>query len=355
MRRQKVVRCAIVVFCLLAAARPVRPADQISVRTLVPTFTSSTSLGANASTILALRLWTTLRPRPNPNPKDLYFGSGQIEWSERVIESTPDAANQMALETGSDLALWGGVEEYGSGIVVLANLRVVRDRPATDTLQKWVVKFRDQRIELRLPSNNYQFSPLVIPKDVAAKYSRPNQITVCEQKSPDCAGRRLGSPFRSIRIDGDFALVRQPSGATGWVLLPDLSQAQGEVIDFTAALISYLRGDFEQAEQLFSRVRDSRTDSLVHNDATLLAGVSRFRRGEGIDGVRSAHEQNPYSRFGVQALVMANISMAQAAQSGESRTANLKEANSLIESYRHLFSDTDPWLVGVVRSLSPPN
>ncbi|QIG91132.1 MULTISPECIES: hypothetical protein [unclassified Bradyrhizobium] len=355
MRRQKIVCCAIAFFCLLAAGLPARCADRVSVRTLVPTFSSNTSLGANASTVLALRLWTTLRPRPNPNPKDLYFGSGQIEWSERVTENSPEAANQMALETGSDLALWGGVEEYGPGIVVLANLLVVRNRPATDDLQKWVVNYRDQQIELRLPNTNYQFSPLVLAKDVTAKYSRPNQITVCEQKSPDCAGRRLGSPFRSIRIDGDYALVRQPSGATGWVFLPDLSKAQGEVIDFTAALISYLRGDFEQAERLFSRVRDSQTDSLVHNDALLLAAVSRFRLGDGIDGLRSAHEQNPYSRFGVQALVMANISLAQAAQSGESRAASLKEAGSLIEAYRHLFPDTDPWLVGVIRSLRSSN
>jgi hypothetical protein len=354
MRRQK-IGCSAIAFLLLTVTQPARSEDRVSVRTLVPTFSSDTSLGANASTILALRLWTTLRPRPHPNPRYLNFGSGQIEWSQRVIENSPDAANQIALETGSDLSLWGSVEKYGPGVVVLANLHVAQNRAATDNLQKWIVKYGDQQLELKLPNSSYQFSPLVLSNDVVAEYSRPNQIRVCQEKKSDCDGNRLGSPFRSIRIEGDFVLVRQPSGATGWVALPDLSQAQGEVIDFTAALISYLRGDFEQAEQLFSSVRDSKSDSLVHNDASFLAAISRFRRGQGIDVLRTAHEQNTYSRFGVQALVMANLSSAQTSKPGQGRTARLKEAEGLIGSYRHLFPATDPWLVGVTRSLRSAN
>jgi hypothetical protein len=339
----------------LTIVEPACPADQISVRTLVPTFAGTTSLGANASTVLALRLWTTLRPRPNPNPNGLYFGSGQIEWTRRVIENSPEAANEAALQTESDLALWGDVEEYGSGVVIVANLVIARQRNATELLQKWIVQFRGQQLELGLPNSSYQFSPLVVSNEVVAKYSRPNQIRVCQQKIPGCDGTRLGNPFRSIRIDGDFALVRQPSGATGWVYLPNLSDAQGEVVDFTAALISYLRGDFEQAEQLFVKVRDSKSDSLVHHDATLMAGLSRFRRGQGIGELRMAQKQNPYARFAVQALAMANIAEAASSETGESKTARLKEAGDLINSYRHLFSGKDPWLISVDRALRPNN
>ena len=240
--------------CLLAGAERADAAG-FAVQTLVPTFGGSTSLGANVSTILALRLWTTLRPRPNPNPNNLDFGTGQIKWSTRVIEGPRQAALKEALDTRSQLALWGAVAEYGPGVIVTSNLTVSPSHVAGGRRQIWAVAVRSVRVELGLPNSSYQFSPLVLGSGVVAKYSRPNQIRVCSDKRADCSDATpLGDPFRVIRLEGDFVLVRQPDRSIGWVALPDLSEAQGEVVDFTAALISYLRGDFEQAESYFTRV-----------------------------------------------------------------------------------------------------
>ncbi len=346
MWRQKVACCAGIVVCLQVSVLQAWAAESFAVKTFVPTFTGATSLGANVSTILALRLWTTLRPRPDPNPDNLYFGVGEIAWSRLSLEETPDAAMRAAAETGSQLALWGTVEEYGPGVVVAANLVV-----PTGARQTWAVTPRNGRLELGLPNISYQFSPMIISDDVVAKYSRPNQIRVCKTKQLDCDGATLGNPFRAIRLEGDFILARQPSGATGWAWLPNLSQAEGEVVDFTAALISYLRGDFEQAENYFAKVRDSKAESLVRNDSALLAAVSGFRRGHGIAALRAAHAQNPYSRYAVQALVMADIASAVTPNQGADKDAALKEAARLVESYRHLFAPGDPWLVAVDRSL----
>ena len=146
-------------------------------------------------------------------------------------------------------------------------------------------------------------------------------------------------------MEGDFTLVRQSSGNVGWVALPNLSEAQGEVVSFTAALISYLRGDFEQAETYFSTVRDSKADRLVQNDAALLAGISSFRRKKAIEGLQAAHKQNPYSRFAVQALVMANVSLASDLDAGETRNVYSGQGRQLMSSYRHLFAPDDAWLV----------
>src|SRR5262245_43599209 len=137
-------------------------AENFNVKTLVPTFGGATSVGANVSTILALRLWTTLRPRPNPNPNNLFFGVGQIEWSERVIEDSPDAALQVANETRSHLALWGSVEEYGRGVVVTASLAVPTGQAVLRARQTWTVTVQDIRLELGVPNSSYQFSPLVL-------------------------------------------------------------------------------------------------------------------------------------------------------------------------------------------------
>jgi hypothetical protein len=350
MWRQRLTCCLFVLASLGLGAQS-RAAEQLTVRTLVPTFSGSTTLGANVSTILALRLWTTLRPRPNPNPNYLYFGFGEVKWSRRVIEDSPDAATQAAAQTGSDIALWGDVEQYGAGIVATSNLVVPPGRSSVDTRQKWVVTNRNVKLELGLPNVSYQFSPLILGDNLVAKYSRPNQIRVCDTQVVDCNGTALGDPFRSIRLQGDFVLVRQPSGATGWVSLPNLSEAQGEVVDFTAGLISYLRGDFEQAEGYFARVRDAKANSLVRNDAALLAGVSQFRHGAGIEALKSAHVQNPYSQYGVKALVMAEIATAGGSGPGDVRTTNVMEASRLVASYRHLFAPNDPWLVNADRSL----
>jgi hypothetical protein len=343
-------RAGIAVCLLFSAEGGARAAENFTIKTLVPTFGGPTNLGANVSTILALRLWTTLRPRPNPNPDRLYFGVGHIEWSRRVIDESPDAAVKAAVENRSHLALWGAAEEYGPGVVVTSNLVIPASQAVAGQRQTWTVTVRNVRLELGLPGSSYQFSPLVISNDVVSKYSRPNQIRVCPQKRLDCDGPLLGNPFRAIRLDGDFVQVRQPSGTVGWVALPNLSEAQGEVVDFTAALISYHRGDFEQAERYFTAVRDSKSESLVRNDAALLAGISIFRRGLGIEALDAAQRQNPYSRFAVQALVMATLSVA-AGRSGEARQSHLTKAKDLIAAYRHLFEPNHPWLLSVEQSL----
>jgi hypothetical protein len=351
---QEVACRAGIAACLLFAPEAARAAESFAIRTLVPTFGGPTSLGANVSTILALRLWTTLRPRPEPNPNNLYFGTGQIEWSRVVIDESPDAAIKAALESRSHMALWGAAEEYGPGVVVTSNLVIPASQAAAGQRQTWTVMVRNVRLELGLPGGSYQFSPLVISNDVVAKYSRPNQIRVCPQKRLDCDGPTLGNPFRAIRLDGDFVQVRQPSGTIGWVALPNLSEAQGEVVDFTAALISYHRGDFEQAERYFTAARDSKSESLVRNDAALLAGISIFRRGRGAEALEAAQKQNPYSRFAVQAVVMASLSVA-VGQRGEVRQANLNKAKELIAAYRHLFEPGNAWLASAEQAVRTLN
>jgi hypothetical protein len=348
MRWEKVIALFSLATGLIFWLDGVHAAERFFVKTFVPTFQGSTSLGASVSTILALRLQTTLRLPPTPNPQNLNFGGGQIEWSRRSIEDTPEAATQVLSETGSDLALWGAVQEYGPGVIVTSNLMVAQ-RPATLQRQKWEIAGRGAKVQIGLPSGSYQFSPLIISNEVVNKYSRPDQIRVCKAKLPVCDGPLLGNPFRAMLLEGEFVLVRQSSRAAGWIFLPNLSEAQGEVFDFTAALISYLRGDFEQASRYFGNVRDSKAESLVRNDAALLGGVSDFRRGVGIEGIEAAHRRNPYSRFAVQALVMARLALAIRSENVQARDLQIEQARRLLDSYRHLFTADDAWLVSADR------
>jgi hypothetical protein len=328
----------------LPAAAAARNTEPVTVRVLVPTFGGPTGLGANAATILALRIWTTFRPRPDPNPQNLNFGRGQFMWSRRVIDDSPEEANRAAVETQSDMALWGSAAEYGSGVVVTANLVIPTTTEPQRTRQLWTVAHRSAKLALGLPNSSYQFAPLVMRSEVVASYSRPNRIRVCAEKVAECDGPPLGSLFRELRVSGDFVRVRLANNTVGWVALPNLAETQGEVIDFVAALVSYLRGDLEQAERYLDRVRQSQADAVVRLDAALLAGICRYRRGLGTDLLRAVHTENPYSRYAVQALAMADIDAALRERRGAERTARVKEANDLVASYRHLFAPGDPWL-----------
>jgi len=342
---------AVLVLSLMFDVRTSFAIERGIVRTYVPQFANS-NLGANVATILTLRLWTTLRPRPIPNPTNLFFGRGEIKWSPRVLdEQSADAAAIAAKNADSHMALWGGVQEYGSGVVVDANLTIPVITAVAGGAQTWTVRVRGVQLELGLPSPTYQFSPLVISREVVDKYSRPNQVRLCETKEVDCRGTALGNSFIAQRIDGDFALATASNKFTGWAYLPDLSEAQNEVVDFTAALISYLRTDFEQSERLFDRIKGHKVESLVLNDSAILAGISQYRQRKALDGLQAIHAQNPYSRYAVQALVMAGIELIGASSAGESRNSQLKAITELVESYRHLFAPRDRWLANADRCL----
>ena len=274
-------------------------------------------------------------------------------WTDRMVASchrnSPEAATLAARETKSDVALWGAVEEYGSHVIVTVKLVIPPKPTINDERRKWTVVEGNLKLELDLPSISYQFSPLIISNDVVAKYSAPDQIRVCKEKIAECDGARLGNPFRSIRVEGDYVLVRQANGAAGWVFLPDLSSAEGEVIDFTAALISYLRGDFEQAQTFFGRA-----DSRPKAKCAAMQRCSPQSRSSDVERHRwpeAAHKQDPFSLFAVQALVMANIDTAGRPGPRDSRKARAKEASQLLELFRHLLAANDTWLRGADRVL----
>ena len=113
-------------------------------------------------------------------------------------------------------------------------------------------------------------------------------------KGRNCYGARLSIPFRGVRVEDDWELV----WGQGWVELPELSHAQGQVIDFAAALIAYLRDDLELADKYFSSVIQSDAEGLVREDAIMLRGVCRARSSGSIDGF----EGRPGERSSIRSM-----------------------------------------------------
>lgn len=322
---------------------------QNEIRILVPTFDGPSNLAMNVSTILNLQLWTTLRRYPTPNPRKLDFGSGGIEWSTSSLgEPSHEFALAAARGTKTQMVLWGVVQQYGPGVIVQAFLTIHPNLPSRSSA-RWVVSSGDTRIELGLSSAEYEFSPLILSNDVVLKYSRPDHIRMCKTKESDCGGQTLSKTiFRGIRQEGEFAFVENEDKARGWVFLPNLSNAKGEMLDFVGGMIAYFRGDFDQAGRLFHRVANAGAGALMRFEALVLSGIAKARlNGSDFESLRRAVEVNPYSRYAAQALTMAYLSSVIRKSTAAEERSNLQSASSLVRSYRHLFQPDDSWLVGV--------
>lgn len=316
------------------------------VRLLVPAFDGPSSLGENVSTFLAMQIWTGLRSHPTPNPLGLDFGSGEVDWSrDALAEPTEEYALAAAHSAKRDLVLWGSAFRFGSGVVVQAYLSVADETSISNSGGKWSIKNEGLDLDLFLPDRNFSFSPMILPDTVTRKYLELEKIPLCTSKEKSCEGPPLNRiSFKALVQEGDYALIQQ-NNAKGWVYIPNLSEARGEVVNFSNALIAYVRGDFQQSERRFSQVASSAADSQIRFDALVLAGISQTRLGnDGTSVLRKALEINPYSRYVVQALIMSDLTVALRRSSHYERAEAIADAARLFRSYRHLFDANEVWI-----------
>ena len=318
------------------------------VAVFVPRFEGPGALSLNVSTILSLYIWTTLRMSPTPNPKKETFGSGIVRWSadplpDPSIESAVDAARG----THSEMVLWGFVQDYGPGVIVQAFLTI--PTPVVESNASngaWIVKIDNANIVLGLPNSQYDFSALVLSKDIIKKYSRPREIRVCQKKQIPCSGPPLSEKlFRAIQQEGSWALVEQERNVRGWVYLPDLSTTRSEIVEFSAGLMAYFRRDWVLADFYFARVADSKINGPLRFYARILAGISKARAGlDGIAEIERALDSNPYSQYAAHALLLAYVTAIQSKQSAVSQDILVEKGKRLIDEYEHLFKSSDDWL-----------
>jgi hypothetical protein len=324
---------------------------QRTTRILVPTFDGPSHLAANVSTVLALHLWITLRQHPTPNPYKLDFGNGEVAWSTSALaEPSTEFALAAARGTRSQMVLWGFVQEYGPGAIVQSFLTISEDAQSS---LRWSIARGNVRVELGLPSGHYEFSPLILPEMTLQKYSRPNQMRICASKQITCNGPYLSkTAFRASRQEGEFAFVHQDKKVEGWVFLPDLSSARGEVQDFTGGMIAFFRNDFEQARRLFERVANSKVGGSMRFNALLLGGIAEVRGGGDVAMLQRALAANPYSRHAAQALAMAHLLLVPKTSENALKRLHVQSAARLTESYQDLFHPDDTWFKGMQEILA---
>jgi hypothetical protein len=328
---------------LLTAPASARPLATEEFKLLLPQLAGPQNLGRNATAVLNLRIWRTLRARS----RDADFGAGEIIWSQSPLTVPwPESAAQALTIRDADMILWGSAMQYGTGVVVQTSLRV--RPPATIDVGGgivWEVKLGNRSLRLGLPRSQFEFGPVGLDAEVVRQFSSPSALRTCREKKVEtCTDDEIGPEMRADLHDGPWSHVRVNGKPAGWLYLGALGTTGDDIVSFTGGLISYFRGDLAQAEGLFTRtVENPAADPVLRGDAAALRVAAASRLGRGTTPmVEQLRDEEPHSTYVLQVAVMDALERFRRAPS----TGNRHRIDELAKDLRgssHLFQDK-AWL-----------
>jgi len=356
--RSAILACAALFWSAAAPAQTVDNPDQIT--TYFPAFEGDGNLGRNVATVLSLQLAQTTRRAPWPdNPQGHDFGEGMIRWSEETLEDPSHEAAQTAAQSVRLLAqmvVWGRVHRYADDVI--ADINVTLPRFASPQLgacrdqsdpcdyrqknfERWLLDTDAGPLAVDMPSRRFTFSAVRLREDVVNEYRSAEGLQIQERRD---GGRVLGITGPDLRfIEFNKAMEGAPTklrsnGVTGYVRMPELSEAVSEYADMIGGVMQIFRGDWQAAESSFARVVEyPSTRAPLRIDAMMLGGMAHIRGGgQDLTLLRRAVELAPLDKRAVQYLVMALMKL-------DSRNSRA-EAQTVLRNKAHLFDPQDPWL-----------
>lgn len=358
MMRLSALALSVVFWTSLALGQTVNNPDQIT--TYFPAFEGEGNLGRNVATVLSLQLAQTTRRAPWPdNPQDHDFGEGMIRWSEEALDVASHEAAQTAgqsIRLLAQLVVWGRVHQYADDVIADINVTIPRyaspqlgtckeQREPCDFRQKnferWLLDTEAGPLSVEIPSRRFTFSAVRLRENVVEEYRSADGLQIQERRD---GGQILGTTGPDLRfIEFNKTMEGAPTklrsnGVTGYVRMPELSEAVSEYADMIGGVLQIFRGDWQAAEGSFARVVESpSTRTPLQVDALMLGGMAHIRGGgEDLTPLRRAVDLAPLDKRAVQYLIMALMKL-------DSR-ASLAEARDVLQQKAHLFDPEDPWL-----------
>ncbi len=340
---------ALPALALLAALAGVAGAARAAdVGLIVPVFDGPDTLARNVSTTLNLQVWRTLRRAPYPNPRKLDFGSGIIRYHTDTLDTAdPQAVARYAAATEVQLVMYGSVRALGDGVLVQAFVAAPPDVPGAGKSELWTLRDGGHSVSLDLPRRVFDFDPVVLDRALIEFYKSPNALRMCAAPRLPCDSMPVGSDWLARRQQGAWAnIVANDSGRAGWLYLPYLDRMPNSISDLAAGLLSYYRGDFEQAARFFGKVAQRpAVQSTTRNDAAALALIARVRGGEDVGNAwERLADADPGSLYAFQAVIMTRLAKALASPDRRAALAGIAAA---VERNRALFAADDRWLAGI--------
>ena len=314
---------------------------------MVPMFDGPQPLGRNVATNLNLQVWRTLRKAPFPNPKRLDFGGGIVRYSLNVFrpESPADLSN-YARWAEVQLVMWGEVRPLGNGVVVQAFLAAPVEAALPSRPEVWKIRRGANEVSLDLPRRVFDFAPVVLNRSLVEVFKTPDALRMCSAKRTPCDDFAVGSDWTALTQEPPWAtIVNHPAETRGYLYLPTLDRLQNDISDFAAALLSYHRGDYGQARQLFTRVvRREESQASTRQDAAALAAIARARAGEDVTAEFDRLEASePDSLYIFQAANMARLDRALRSNPA-TRARQLAAIAKAVDANRQLFESDDRWV-----------
>ncbi len=333
-------------------------ASEARVTLIVPPFGGQGGLGPNVATLLNLQVWQTLRKR-SPDEPARAFGHGLVQSVPGPGPADHEAAAQRALDNNpsAQLVLWGQVLHFGDGVVVQAYLTLPsypkgRREPAQVWHELWRRGAREHVFDLDIPSRHYTFTPIVLAEDIVKRYTDIEGLQVFDKAVGGKLKGVVDHEMTALSLGGDAVQVRSGK-VTGWLLLPQLSSARTEVVDFTGGVVRILRTDWQGAYELFQTVVENpHTTASLRVDALLFQALARaHQRRNGEHELDEALRRNPLSRT-VAAYAMMDQAAALARHpGGDDAAAHVGRLRTLVEQYAYLFPKEDGFLAEVIALL----
>jgi hypothetical protein len=362
------IRRFVTSLCLAASLVTFSNADaQDDLVTLyIPAFSGPPELGLNVATVLNLQIWRTLRKAHQGKT----FGRGLIIWdTDHLAGRSFEVADEMA-RRGLDLSnqrrvypqlvFWGQTQVFGAGVVVEAFLSIPPISGDGRIRDRWEVTIQKEPIDLiidaDLPERRYEFSPIVLKKELVKSYTKPTALPIYASREATTPIGNVGAKFEA-REQHDEWVRLESDGKDGWVPLPNLAKERNELVDFVGGVIRIFRSDWNGAITLFEKVvKNARAPTALKIDALLYQVMAKSKAGQDpTASLKKALDLSPLRRTTIVYSVMAKLEVLSreiVSPSGAKTVANLiQKIETELQDNRQLFSPGDTWLAAVTQLL----
>jgi hypothetical protein len=299
-------------------------------------------LGSNVATVLNLKLWRTLRRQKI---------GGKVLWTtEPLPNNSHGEAERCARNNNAQMILWGNATPFVDKVLVQSFLSIPDyEDLRSEYPENWTVILPCETapidISVSLPRRRYEFSSIVLDKELVDRYTLPSALRLYSTKGGKTVVGDLGAGFTAGKHDGDYTFVTPDAGKAGWIYVPKLD-SEVEIINFTGGLMRLFRADYSGASQLLHKVSDTAASTSLKIDALLLEALAKAKQNQDpIPLVDAAIALNPHLqtsvKFKVAALASNYMAHSESKQKQREMAGLLKR---VISESGYLFSADDKWL-----------
>lgn len=344
MTRARLLLCILLAFVPASGHAQEEELTGQEVRILVPVFAGDARLGKTVANLLRLQISQTFQV------------AGTNTTGVLILKDQPLAAAEQANAQAAGMApgalchvvLWGQVYRYRDGVALETHLTTTpwlsEGRVARPEIWEIAVPGTEFKLRSELPREVYELPTTILGNDAAQHYADFDGLVIYRDRSFTQPIGRFRNTYRAHRYWADAAYVTS-NGITGYVPLPHVAAARGETVDFVAAYIRLLRGDWPgSTERLRKLLANGALTPEIAVDTRLFLGLIEEKLGRsGLAYFEQALAFNPYDRAASAYLLMGRLTEVQRAR-GAARAAALDRMRADRDRYRPLFPDDSQWL-----------